>query len=129
MNFTKKQKEDNDFLQQIISKAWEDNTFKQELIASPETAIEKATGKSLNLKENHSIVVEDQTNPDIIYINIPRKFEVDELELTEEQLELVAGGVAPIIIYGAIFLGGMAVAAIKESLRGQPGQDGQPGQP
>ncbi len=116
MNFSEKQKEANELLQQIITKAWEDEAFKQDLISSPESAIEKATGKNINLKDNDSIVVEDQTNPDIIYLNIPRKVEIDELELTEEQLELVAGGLAPIVVYGLWFLGGVAVAGIKKAL-------------
>ncbi|WP_062061175.1 class IIb bacteriocin, lactobin A/cerein 7B family [Aquimarina longa] len=100
MNFTEKQKEANQFLQQIITKAWEDKTFKQELISLPELAIEKITGEKINLPENIKIVVEDQTDSNVVYLNIPRKYEIDELELTDEQLEMVAGGIFPAIIAG-----------------------------
>jgi len=76
---------------EIIKKAWEDESFKQDLIANPLAAIEKLTGKTVNLGEGKTLVVRDQTSDSAIYINIPPKAEVDA-ELTEDQLEAVAGG-------------------------------------
>ena len=89
MEFTKEQK----LLQTIVHKAWEDDAFKQELIANPVAAIEKATGERVNLPEGKTIVVRDQTDESTVYINIPAKQKMDDVELNEEQLEAVAGGV------------------------------------
>ena len=78
--------------QQIINEAWENESFKQELIADPVTAIEKLTGEKVNLPEGKTLVVQDQAAEDKIFINIPNKIRLDNTELTEEQLEEVAGG-------------------------------------
>lgn len=87
MEFTQEQK----LYAEIVQKAWEDENFKKELVANPLEAIEKLTGKKLNLPEGKTLVVRDQTAEDTVYINIPAAPEVDA-ELNEEQLEAVAGG-------------------------------------
>jgi hypothetical protein len=87
MEFTQDQK----VYAEIVQKAWEDIEFKKELLANPMAAIEKLTGKKLNLPEGKTLVVRDQTDDATIYINIPSKVELDA-ELNEEQLEAVAGG-------------------------------------
>jgi hypothetical protein len=79
----------------LISKAWEDETFKQELVKSPIAAIKKATGQTIKVPEGKTLLVRDQTNPSVIYINIPPEPKVDDIEMTEEQLESIAGGVDP----------------------------------
>lgn len=89
MSITKEQ----ELISEIIKKAWEDESFKKDLIANPLSAIEKLTGKTVNLGEGKTLVVRDQTSESAIYINIPAKEEVDA-ELTEDQLEAVAGGVS-----------------------------------
>ena len=76
----------------VIAKAQEDVAFKKELIANPVEAIEKLTGAKLNLAEGKTIVVRDQTDDSTVFVNIPSKKEVEDLELNEEQLEAVAGG-------------------------------------
>lgn len=88
MAITKEQ----ELISQIVKKAWEDESFKNELIANPTAAIEKLTGKTVNISEGKTIVVRDQSSDSAIYINIPAQQEVDA-ELTEDQLESVAGGV------------------------------------
>ncbi len=75
----------------IVEKAWDDAQFKKELVANPVAAIEKLSGERLNL-EGKRIVVRDQSDASVTYINIPAMPEIDEIELTEEQLEAVAGG-------------------------------------
>jgi len=79
-------------MQQIIQKSWEDKAFKQELIANTIHTIEELTGKRINLPEGKILVVNDQTDQSIVYLNIPAKFNLDDYELNEEQLEAVAGG-------------------------------------
>ncbi|HCN50564.1 MAG TPA: TOMM propeptide domain-containing protein [Chryseobacterium sp.] len=76
---------------EIVQKAWEDAEFKKELMTNPAEAIEKLTGKKINLPEGKTLVVRDQTDDTNIYINIPAKPKMD-MELNEEQLEMVAGG-------------------------------------
>ncbi|MFZ4931657.1 NHLP leader peptide family RiPP precursor [Chryseobacterium sp. Mn2064] len=76
-------------LETIINKAWEDESFKQELIANPAQAIEKLSGKPFDAKGSN-IVVTDQTAPNTVYINIPAN--PGNMELTDVQLEAVAGG-------------------------------------
>jgi hypothetical protein len=63
----------------------------KELMTNPAEAIEKLTGKKINLPEGKTLVVRDQTDDTNIYINIPAKPKMD-MELDENQLEMVAGG-------------------------------------
>ena len=90
MEFTQEQKS----YAAIVQKAWESPEFKNELTANPVAAIEKLTGKKMTLPEGKTLVVRDQTDESTVYINIPAKPEnTSDVELNEEQLELVAGGV------------------------------------
>jgi len=91
MEFTQEQKT----YAEIVQKAWEDAAFKKELIADPLAAIEKLTGKKVNLPEGKKLVVRDQSDDSAIYINIPAKSKNSvDAELNEEQLEAVSGGIA-----------------------------------
>jgi len=90
MEFTQEQK----LYAEIVQKAWEDAKFKNELMANPIEAIEKSTGKKLNLPTGKTLVVRDQTDETTVYINIPAKPNTEDVELNEEQLEVVAGGMA-----------------------------------
>jgi len=88
MEFTKEQ----ELFQQVVQEAWENETFKNELIANPLDAIEKLTGAKLSLPEGKTLVVRDQTDDTTVYINIPAENNMDNVELNEEQLEAVSGG-------------------------------------
>ncbi len=89
MEFTQQQK----VYAEVVQKAWEDAEFKKELIANPIEAIEKLTGTKVSLPEGKTLVVRDQTDESTVYVNIPAEpKKVDDLELNEEQLEVVAGG-------------------------------------
>ncbi|UKB83914.1 NHLP leader peptide family RiPP precursor [Chryseobacterium sp. MEBOG06] len=88
MEFT----QDEKIYAEIVQKVWDDAEFKKELLADPISAIEKLTGKKLNLPEGKTLVVRDQTDESTIYINIPAKVQIDA-ELNEEQLEAVSGGI------------------------------------
>lgn len=80
---------------EIVQKAWDDADFKKELTANPVEAIEKLTGKKLHLPEGKTLVVRDQTDESTVYINIPTQPKINvDVELNEEQLEVVAGGIA-----------------------------------
>lgn len=83
---------------QVVQKAWEDTQFMEELISNPVEVMEKLTGQKVNLPTGQKLVVVDQSDESTVYLNIPRKVNLDALELTEEQLEMVAGGITPTFI-------------------------------
>ena len=89
MEFTQEQK----MYAEIVQKAWDDAEFKKELVNNPIEAIEKLTGKKINLPEGKRLTVRDQTDDSAVYINIPAKPNED-IELNDNQLDMVAGGTA-----------------------------------
>lgn len=100
MKTTLEQQEKGAELVKILAqKAWESSAFKEQLVKNPIAAIKEVTGKDLTHLSDKRIVVEDQTDESVIYFNIPAKVNLDELELTEEQLEMLAGGILPIVAY------------------------------
>ncbi len=105
MNITQGQK----VYEEIVQKAWDDNQFKNNLISNPVETIEKFSGNRFRLPEGQTLVVKDQTDESIVYLNIPRKVDINELELTDEQLEMVAGG-TDVLFWGGVGIG-CAVAA------------------
>ncbi len=78
------------FINSLVLKAWEDEDFKKRLIANPIEEIENLIGKPL--PKHKKVFVVDQSNPDHVYINIPAKLDLNDVELTEDQLEAVSGG-------------------------------------
>lgn len=108
MEFTQEQK----LNAQVIQKAWDDAQFMSDLKANPVSAMEKLTGHKISLPAGQKLVVVDQSDESTIYFNIPRKVDIDSLQLTEEQLEQVAGGITPTFIaFGYGFVTGVAVWA------------------
>jgi CheY-like chemotaxis protein len=99
MELTKEQK----MMQDVISKAWNDAGFKQQLMTEPVAAIEKLTGQKLGLPKDAKLEVYDQSNPKVIYLNIPPMPNMDDIELSDKDLELVAGGSYPFWIIGGCF--------------------------
>ena len=91
-------------VQQVINKAWEDDTYRAALINNPNDAIKSVTG--LQVPEGINLVFTDQTDSSVSFINIPPKPNADDMELTDEQLEQVAGGE---FFVGAAVLGLVAV--------------------
>ncbi len=103
MEFTQEQKT----YAEIVQRAWEDAAFKKELLNDPVDAIEKLTGKKLNLPEGKKLVVRDQSDESSVYINIPAAPKnTADAELNEEQLEAVSGGASPIWPIDDTFPGG-----------------------
>ncbi|KAB8155116.1 NHLP leader peptide family natural product precursor [Kordia sp. TARA_039_SRF] len=92
MKPTSSQQKSQELLEKIIHKAWSDDAFKAALIANPLDAIEKATGERVQLPEGKTLIVRDQTSQEKIYVNIPAEPNMEDLELSEDQLEVVAGG-------------------------------------
>lgn len=105
----------------LIRKAWESASFKEELISNPRVAISGFIGKEdFKLNDDKELIVEDQTDESVIYLNIPQKPNLDNLELTDEELTLIAGG--ELAISGAAIAGyavGFAVGAAATYLAGK----------
>lgn len=92
MQLSEQKEKAQEFLYKIYKKAWEDTRFKENLIRNPVDTLNKFTGKKADLPKDKTVLVVDQTNPNHIYINIPAKPNLEDIELSEEQLEMVSGG-------------------------------------
>lgn len=79
-------------LKLVISKAWEDLNFRKNLIADPINAIETLTGARVVLPEGKELIINDQTDKSKVYVNIPSEPDFEDVELSEQQLETIAGG-------------------------------------
>ncbi|MBL4605360.1 MAG: hypothetical protein JKY02_06815, partial [Flavobacteriaceae bacterium] len=69
MKPTLQQQKGQEFLVTIYTKAWVDKNFKQELIKNPVKTLNKFTGKKVNFPIDKTLVIEDQTNSNYIYLN------------------------------------------------------------
>lgn len=83
---------EQEVLQSVLSKAWEDQTFKKNLIEDPVNTIENFTGVKIVLPEGKTLIVIDQSDNSKVYMNIPAEPDLENMELTEDQLENIAGG-------------------------------------
>lgn len=61
-------------------------------MANPVEAIENLTGEKLDL-QGRELIVRDQIDESTIYINISVEQSLEDVELSESQLEAVSGGV------------------------------------
>ncbi|GAB3244630.1 hypothetical protein GCM10027346_42430 [Hymenobacter seoulensis] len=89
MDLTEQQKKGQEVLFRIISEAWENDQFKQALLANPKETLEQIFGKKFS--SGKRIKVTDQSDPSYIYINIPVKSNVEEEASTLNRGNLAAG--------------------------------------
>lgn len=75
--------------EKIAKRAWEDPAFEAEFMADPKATFEKYTGRKIpdDLK-----IFAHYNTPNEIHFVIPRRPETTGDELTDEDLERVAGG-------------------------------------
>lgn len=113
MKITKaQQKQSEEIYRRLIARAWEDDSFKKDLVNKPVITIENFKEEKLVLPKNTQIVVDDQTDISKIYLNIPRRIDLTDFELADEELEMVSGGIFFVtagyvtLAVGLILLGG-----------------------
>lgn len=109
------QKQGAELMRTLVEKAWESATFKDQLVKNPVETIESVTGNKLNQEVN--FVVEDQTDSSVIYLNIPRNLDIENIELSDEQLENVSGGEAVLIGLGVVLTALMAGIMVGNELQ------------
>ncbi|TCP24025.1 lactobin A/cerein 7B family class IIb bacteriocin [Tenacibaculum skagerrakense] len=96
----------------LVQKAWDSASFKEQLIANPRATIAAHLGKENTPSRpgEKNLIVEDQTDTSIIYLNIPAKPSLDDLELSDEELQMISGGDITLAV-GAAYVVGFAVGA------------------
>lgn len=93
------------FYNKIIDLALTNNEFKENLINEPENTILNLLPKEFIKPEGLKITAEDQSDINKVFLNIPSKPNLDEFELTDEQLGMVAGGIGPVALSAAAIVG------------------------
>lgn len=84
-------------IEDAIDKAREDDRFKKELIINPLVAISTLRGENFRFADGKKLVFIDTEETPLntdstYYININTYGDLEDMELTQEQLETIAGG-------------------------------------
>lgn len=83
----------------IITQTWKDEAYKQELFINPKAVIEREFGTQFPSQVNVQVLEE---NPTTFYLVLPQHPGTSDMELSEEQLEAIAGGGWNIDIKGTL---------------------------
>lgn len=78
-------------LDKFLMDVSKDIGLKQRLISNPKETIEFELDVRIESNDT-KIVVEDQSNSSIIYLNIPRRISITDLEFSDEYLDKISGG-------------------------------------
>ena len=81
----------SEFENKLVVRAYEDEAFRQELLADPKSVYEREMG--ISIPDSFSIEIVEE-KPNTIYMVLPQKTEAAQAEgeLSDEALEAVAGG-------------------------------------
>lgn len=82
----------SEFEQKLIQRAWEDETFKQELLSNPKAVYARESGEELPNELEIEVIQEIPNKVYLVLPNNPVLANTSESELSEEALEAVAGG-------------------------------------
>jgi Nitrile hydratase, alpha chain len=101
----------------IIAQAWKDETYKQELLSNPKAVFEREFGVQLPAEANVCVHEENVTN---FYFVLPMRPNLSGAELSDEQLEAIAGGITPgLVVAGAVGVG-MSLGWAKDRFTNSP---------
>jgi hypothetical protein len=92
----------------IIAQTWKDEAYKQQLLNNPKPVIEREFGVQLPSEIGVQVLEE---NPTTLYFVLPTRPDLSGAELSDEQLETVAGGATPsvvVTVLGSAFALGVA---------------------
>ncbi|MCC5660822.1 NHLP leader peptide family RiPP precursor [Nostoc sp. XA010] len=81
-----------EFEQKLIQRAWEDETFRQELLNNPKAVYAREAGVEIPTNLEIELIQETENKVYIVLPNTPASTIATEGELSEESLEAVAGG-------------------------------------
>jgi hypothetical protein len=97
--------------EKIVALAWKDDGFRRSFLADPKKQFEERLGTTLpaSLK-----MTAHQEDADHLYFVIPARPKLKLDELSDEDLEKVAGGVTPLVVAGTI-LSAAAVSGLVAS--------------
>jgi hypothetical protein len=73
----------------IIAQAWKDENYKQELLNNPRSIFEKEFGLKFPCQKRIEVLEE---NPNTLYFVLPISPDLSKTELSDEELEVIAGG-------------------------------------
>jgi len=76
----------------VIAQAWKNEAYKQELFSNPKAVIEQEFNVQLPVEVNVRVLEENATT---LYFVLPMRPDLSEAELSDAQLEAVAGGSTP----------------------------------
>jgi len=95
----------------IIAQAWKNEAYKQELLSNPKALIEREFG--IKLPAEITVQVMEET-PTELYFSLPMRPNLSGAELSDEQLETVAGGAftTPACIASIVVAGGFVAGAV-----------------
>jgi hypothetical protein len=82
----------NDLEARLVARAWQDDDFKQELLSNPKAAFEREFGDKVHISEGSADIRVFEEKANSFYLVIPKKPNINTEELSEDQLEAVAGG-------------------------------------
>ena len=80
----------NYLIEPLVQRTYQDPAFKAEFMENPLEVIRNEAGIDFEIPEKSRFVVIDKSDPHALYITLP--VNEDSLELTDEELELIAGG-------------------------------------
>lgn len=83
---------EQEILQSIVKKAWKDPVFKSSLLQNPKATIESFIGQPINLPHGKKLSFVDQTDSTTIFVNIPAEIDMEDVELNDDQLDIISGG-------------------------------------
>jgi hypothetical protein len=78
-----------ELMEKIVTRAWEDESFKKELLADPGKAFEKVTG--VKIPDDITVVAVEDT-PRKLHLVIPMRPADPNRTLTDAELDSVSGG-------------------------------------